>query len=80
MASLDELKAKARERRAELPPAVYEKYLRDFAVAYTHESTAIEGNTLSLRETALLLVDGISVGGNAKFTRSRTTIKHFPAC
>lgn len=62
---LDELKAKAQEKRAELPPAVYEKYLRDFAVTYTHESTAIEGNTLSLRETALLLVDGVSVGGKA---------------
>lgn len=62
-ATLDELKEQAQKKRAELPPVVVEKYLRDFAVAYTHESTAIEGNTLSLRETALLLVDGVSVGG-----------------
>ena len=63
METLDELKKQVQKKREALPPVVVEKYLRDFAVTYTHESTAMEGNTLSLRETALLLVDGVTVGG-----------------
>lgn len=34
-----------------------------FHVEFTHNSTAIEGNTLSLIETKVLLEDGISIGG-----------------
>jgi Fic family protein len=34
-----------------------------FEIEYTHESTAIEGNTLSLIETKVVLEDNISVGG-----------------
>ena len=34
-----------------------------FEIEYTHESTAIEGNTLSLMETKVVLEDGVSVGG-----------------
>lgn len=34
-----------------------------FEIEYTHNSTAIEGNTLSLIETKVLLEDGISIGG-----------------
>ena len=36
-----------------------------FEIEYTHNSTAIEGNTLSLIETKVLLEDGISIGGKA---------------
>ena len=46
-----------------LPKAALENYTTAFAVEYTHNSTAIEGNTLTLRETALLLYDRLSVGG-----------------
>ncbi len=38
-------------------------YEKDFELTFTHNSTAIEGNTLTLIETKLLLDDGISVGG-----------------
>lgn len=38
-------------------------YEKDFELTYTHNSTAIEGNTLTLMETKVLLEDGISVGG-----------------
>ncbi|MCD8362371.1 MAG: Fic family protein [Lachnospiraceae bacterium] len=38
-------------------------YEQAFEVEYTHNSTAIEGNTLTLVETKVLLEDGISVGG-----------------
>ena len=34
-----------------------------FEIEYTHNSTAIEGNTLSLMETKLLLEDQVSIGG-----------------
>ncbi len=38
-------------------------YESDFELNFTHNSTAIEGNTLTLIETKLLLEDNISVGG-----------------
>ena len=38
-------------------------YEKDFELTFTHNSTAIEGNTLTLMETKLVLEDGISVGG-----------------
>lgn len=37
--------------------------LESFDVEYAHNSTAIEGNTLTLIQTKALLEDGISVGG-----------------
>lgn len=36
-----------------------------FEVEFTHNSTAIEGNTLTLMETKVVLEDGISIGGKA---------------
>lgn len=38
-------------------------YEKDFELTFTHNSTAIEGNTLTLMETKVVLEDGISVGG-----------------
>ncbi len=38
-------------------------YEKDFELTFTHNSTAIEGNTLTLIETKAVLEDGISVGG-----------------
>lgn len=35
----------------------------DFLVRYAHESTAIEGNTLTLEETRMILQEGVVVGG-----------------
>lgn len=46
-----------------IPKSVLEKYELDFAIRYTHESTKIEGNTLSLIENKLIIEDRISVGG-----------------
>lgn len=36
---------------------------KSFEIEYTHNSTAIEGNTLTLIQTKAVLEDGISVGG-----------------
>lgn len=38
-------------------------YDKDFELTFTHNSTAIEGNTLTLMETKVILEDGISIGG-----------------
>lgn len=38
-------------------------YEEDFSVRFAHESTKMEGNTLSIFEVKTLLVDGITIGG-----------------
>lgn len=42
-----------------LPKTTKEKYENDFLVRFTYNSNAIEGNTLSLRETNLILQDRV---------------------
>ena len=61
--ALDRLKADMSRIASTLPPDVLDNYNRDFDVTYAHDSTQIEGNTLSLVETKVLLEDGISIGG-----------------
>lgn len=42
-----------------------EKLKEEFIVEYVHNSTAIEGNTLTLNETKLVLDEGITIGGKS---------------
>lgn len=42
-----------------------ESYQKVFSLVFTHNSTAIEGNTLTLMETKLILEDKVSVGGKS---------------
>ena len=49
--------------KALIPEITLQSYEQAFEIEYTHNSTAIEGNTLTLMETKLVLEDGISVGG-----------------
>lgn len=46
-----------------LSPVTMKSYMDHFEIEYTHHSTAIEGNTLSLIETKVVLEDGLSIGG-----------------
>ena len=46
-----------------IPELTKVSYEQAFEIEYVHNSTAIEGNTLSLIETKLVLEDKISVGG-----------------
>ncbi|WP_461410476.1 Fic family protein [Ferrimicrobium sp.] len=46
-----------------LPEASVRSLREDFLVRYSHETTALEGNTLSLHETQVVLEDGITIGG-----------------
>ena len=57
-----ELYSRCREVIPEFTMFTFE---RAFEIEYTHNSTAIEGNTLSLIETKVLLEDEISIGGKA---------------
>jgi len=51
------------KHKSVLSDSIMQNYNQAFEIEYTHNSTAIEGNTLSLIETKLLLEDQISVGG-----------------
>lgn len=51
--------------RDAIPELTLNSFEQAFEIEYTHNSTAIEGNTLTLIETKLLLEDGISIGGKA---------------
>lgn len=46
-----------------LPKETYKSIVDDFDLRFTHESTKIEGNTLSIAEVKTLLVDKVSIGG-----------------
>ena len=46
-----------------IPKEVLEKVQAAFHVEFTHNSTAIEGNTLTLIETKVVLEDQVSIGG-----------------
>lgn len=58
-------KAAYQEGRNAIPELTLNSFERAFEIEYTHNSTAIEGNTLTLIETKLVLEDGISVGGKS---------------
>ena len=64
-AELDKQRAFFHEHAHLLPQEIVSRYESAFRVEYTHNSTAIEGNTLSLMETKLLVEDNVSVGGKA---------------
>lgn len=49
--------------KTSIHPFTLSSYEKDFELTFTHNSTAIEGNTLTLMETKVLLEDGISIGG-----------------
>ena len=48
-----------------LTPEQIKNLKRFFDVDFTYNSTVIEGNTFSLRETRVVLLDGITIGGKA---------------
>lgn len=52
-----------KEMRQQTPGEAFESFDRSFDIEYSHNSTAIEGNTLSLIQTKAVLEDGVSVGG-----------------
>ena len=57
---LDTLFAELRSMRP-LNDAELRRLRDEFVIEHTHDSTAIEGNTLTLRETALILGEGVTI-------------------
>ncbi len=56
---IDKLKARLNELRANHG----DKVAQAFDIEYTYESNKIEGNTLTLQETALVVEKGLTIGG-----------------
>lgn len=61
--SLCEKRERLQELLPNIPNEVMSKFDKAFEIEYTHNSTAIEGNTLTLIQTKAILEDGLSVGG-----------------
>lgn len=61
---LFEKKAKLDNSRP-LQGGVLQKIREDLSIEWTYNSNSIEGNTLNLRETQMILQDGITVGGKS---------------
>lgn len=53
------------KNKSSIPELTLSSFEKAFEIEYTHNSTAIEGNTLTALETKLVLEDGIAVGGKA---------------
>ena len=60
---ISEKKTKYDNNKSKISSVTLSSYEKDFELRFTHNSTAIEGNTLTLIETKLVLEDGVSVGG-----------------
>lgn len=58
-----EKKIKYEQNKSKIDAATLSSYEKDFELRFTHNSTAIEGNTLTLMETKVVLEDGVSIGG-----------------
>lgn len=61
--SLCEKRERLQRALPDIPNEVLSKFDKAFEIEYTHNSTAIEGNTLTLLQTKVILEDGMSVGG-----------------
>lgn len=61
--TLQDLKEGYRTWLKQTPKSVKEKLNEDFAIRFTYHSNAIEGNRLTLRQTALILKDKIIPSG-----------------
>ncbi len=48
-----------------LAPAIVSRLYEDLRIRLTYHSNAIEGNTLTLRETQIVVEEGITVGGHS---------------
>lgn len=75
---LHSIKGKKREldRHRPLNSSIVKKLEEEFALAWTYNSNAIEGNTLSLQETELVINAGITIGGKT-VNEHLEAINHF---
>jgi len=71
---INSIEGKKREldKHKPLSPTIVRKLEEEFSIAWTYNSNAIEGNTLSLQETEVVINQGITIGG-------KTVNEHFEA-
>lgn len=60
----DELRERLADARS-LPPEALAKIEEALAIEYTYESNRIEGNTLTLQETELVVNEGVTISGKS---------------
>jgi hypothetical protein len=53
------------DTRGRIRPAFCDRHNEQLALEWTYDSNAIEGNTLTLRETQLMLETGLTIGGKS---------------
>jgi Fic family protein len=58
-------KKKRLDKLRPLPSSLVARLRKQMMIEYTYNSNAIEGNTLTLRETQLVIEEGITVGGKS---------------
>ena len=58
-------KKKRLDKHRPLDPIFLQRLRRELMIEYTFDSNAIEGSTLTLRETRLVIEEGITVGGKS---------------
>ena len=58
-----QMKRQLERARVNIPKEAWDSFDQSFEVEYAHNSTAIEGNTLTLIQAKTILEDGLSVGG-----------------
>jgi len=70
------VKKKELDESRPLPPMIVRKLKEQMQIEYTYNSNALEGNTLSARETQLVIQEGITVQG--KSLREHLEVKNHP--
>ena len=74
---IDQLKTELDSLRP-LPPEQVKNLAEFYEVAYTYDSNRIEGNTLTLQETSLVILKGVTVGGKS-MREHLEAINHYEA-
>jgi len=78
IAGIDDLKEKLAAQRP-LTQGETERLRDEFIIGFTYNSNAIEGNTMTLDETALVLREGMTIGGKS-VKEHMELIGHQDAC
>ncbi|MGP8078730.1 MAG: Fic family protein [Thermoplasmata archaeon] len=72
---LERVRGQHKSELDRMPPSIRDKELETFAIHFTYDSNRIEGSSLTLRETALLLEDGITPS-NRPLSDVRESLAH----
>jgi len=57
---LEKIYQNYKKEQQKIPPSIQEKNLKNFSVKFTYNTQRIEGSTLTLKDTTLLLEDGLT--------------------